>query len=80
MPRDKGAMETLDNLMIKHLFVPAHRRGLVGVVLFIAAAIAACEVRTMGMGLQRSDGRNAGIADPLLLQIAQLAEALLPVL
>ncbi len=73
-------MQTLDAFMIRHLFVPASRRGIVGVVVLVAAAIAACEVRTMGMGLQRSDGRNAGIADPLLLQMAQLAEALLPVL
>ncbi|MBF9042823.1 hypothetical protein HKCCE4037_05770 [Rhodobacterales bacterium HKCCE4037] len=73
-------MTTLDALMIRHLFLPVRRRGMIGIVLVLAAAIAACEVRTMGMGLQRSDGRNAGIADPLLLQLAHLAEAILPVL
>ena len=35
--------------------------------ILILAAIAACEIRTLGMGLQRSDGRNAGIADGALL-------------
>lgn len=73
-------METLDQLLIRHLFVPARRDGAGGFAALIGAAIAACEVRTMGMGLQRSDGRNAGIADPVLLQIAQLVELLLPVL
>ncbi|MEX3014271.1 hypothetical protein [Gymnodinialimonas hymeniacidonis] len=70
-------MQTLDTLMIRHLLLPAKRRGLLGLVVMIAAAIAACEVRTMGMGLQRSDGRNAGIADALIVQLAQV---LLPVL
>ncbi len=72
-------METLDNLMIRHLIAPIPRRGMAGIALTLAAAIVACEVRTMGMGLQRSDGRNAGIADPVLLQIAHLVEAALSV-
>ncbi|WP_224815913.1 hypothetical protein [Hasllibacter sp. MH4015] len=66
--------------MIRQLFAPLPRRGLLGIVTFVAAAIAACEVRTMGMGLHRSDGRNAGIADPALVQLGQMVEALLPIL
>ena len=74
------SMTTLDTLMIRHLFLPAKRGGLLGVLVVVAAAIAACEVRTMGMGLQRSDGRNAGIVDAALVRIAQWAQVLLPVL
>jgi len=64
-------MSRLDALMIRHLLMPA-KSGL-GAVL---GAIAACEVRTMGMGLGRSDGRNAGALDPVLLH---LANAILPI-
>lgn len=72
-------MTHLDALMIRHLLAPVPHRGMTGIPLTLAAMIVACEVRTMGMGLQRSDGRNAGIADPVLLQIAHLFEAVLSV-
>lgn len=70
-------MQTLNTILIRHLMLPPHRRGVLGALTVLAAAIAACELRTMGMGLQRSDGRNAGLAEALFLQLAQ---ALLPIL
>jgi hypothetical protein len=65
-------MQSLDTMMIRHLLLPPKRRGTFGVFAYLAAAIAACELRTMGMGLQRSDGRNAGLAEALIVQLAQL--------
>lgn len=53
--------------MFAEILLPTARSGAPGLVL---AAIAACEVRTMGMGLHRSDGRNAGIFDGVLLPLA----------
>ena len=66
-------MQSLDTLLIRHLLLPPKRRGTFGVFAFLAAAIAACELRTMGMGLQRSDGRKAGIAEALVVHLAQVA-------
>ncbi len=77
---DKRDMDTLNFLMIRHLFAPTLRCGPTGVFTSIAAAIAACEARTMGMGLHRSDGRNAGLFDSTLVQIGQMVEAALPIL
>lgn len=79
----KPDMTRIDALMIRTLLAPrapVPNRGVAGVILTLAAAIAACEVRTSGMGLHRSDGRTAGIVDPVLLQIAQVVEVMLLVL
>lgn len=73
-------MDSLNAFLIRHLLAPTAYRGLAGVLTVVFAAIVACEIRTMGMGLHRSDGRNVGIADPVLLQIMHLIEAALPIL
>lgn len=73
-------MTRLDRILLRTLVVPVPQPGARGLALALVAAIVACEVRTMGMGLHRSDGRNASIADPVLLWAGRMLETVLPIL